>query len=181
MENIFSALTPIYYFAKFLGLFPMSMDKQGRFKTRWTDIAASCAAISVCLVLLVVNFIFYHNPPAASELLSRVSGISSTFSSTMISVMFFYQISRRHAIANFVQTVDKFDKKVNGIKKNSQVNLFIFRSQLYDFSWTLNNINDWLHCFVSQFGHSCFLESQWVHFLCILISPIECRFCLQQF
>lgn len=114
MENIFTAVKPFYFATKCLGLFPLSFDgtdTQGRFKSSWTDVAASLLALSASLAAVIL--IFTDLSVSNSALLHKLWIMQTILCTSSLSIPFFYQISKRQSIVNFLHAVNKIDAKVN--------------------------------------------------------------------
>lgn len=115
MENIFDAVKPFYYISKLFGMFPSSYegDIKGRFKTRWSDIAASCCSLSILIVFIALSLFVVETPSSASNLLSQLWGAEASFGTILLLFAYLYQISKVQSFVNFLQSVDKIDKKVS--------------------------------------------------------------------
>lgn len=123
MENVYSSIRPFYIYMKILGAFPVSVnrpsEKESSLQSFFNVFTSSCS-IFIFIFLFCVNLF---------RGLTQFSGYSAQFINTIwhaslfiyLITMFFttcYQISKRHAIRNFLRLLDSFDRKVK---------LFIFK------------------------------------------------------
>lgn len=141
MENIFTATKPFYVLAKVLGLFPLSAKspwENGKFKTNLLDVSHWFVMIFLASILIAINVFFDDGPASTSPLVAMMFKIQAMFGTFLISILFFYQMAKRHSIVNFFRAIDEFDQRVCNIYCNWIIKkLFLyFRQMIWVWLWT---------------------------------------------
>lgn len=117
MENVFTSVKPFYVLAKVLGLFPLSAEsswENGKFKTNLLDVSHW----SLVSILIALNVFFDDGPASTSPLVAMMFKIQAMFGTFLISILFFYQMAKRHSIVKFLRAVDEFDQRVGNFYCN---------------------------------------------------------------
>lgn len=115
MENIYTASKPFYNLTKCLGLFPMSYDgptTKGFFKVKWHDVLSSIISMWFCVLLLCLGLLFEGRLPSRSPFLSQVWIVHILVGNVFIFFLSFYQTAKYQSIADFLASIEQFDKKV---------------------------------------------------------------------
>lgn len=128
MENIYSVAKPFYILAKVLGIFPMALnDRKNVFKVKWLNLAYSFLTLSVPLGLNICNVLSGNS----YELwLMTIWKTLAIFGVSLITLLYFYQFSKRQEIAMFLKAIDRFDQQVGKVLKLNvlMVIFFLFSS-----------------------------------------------------
>src|SRR4051812_13903278 len=115
MNNFYTELKPFYNLSKALGVFPKSFDGlpgNGKFKTKWSDIASSFVSLSLALILVLLNIFIDEQEVSSSALLSHLWNLQQLQGIIFIFVASCYQTAKCGSIVKFMSTVSKFDQKV---------------------------------------------------------------------
>lgn len=115
MENLYTDIKPFYYFAKILGLFPMSFvgsARKGILKTKIHDAIYSLLAFVTLGTLLILK-ISLNNNVRTSKLMFVAFEFSMYLEFFMLAIQFIFQICKRNDIRFCLSMLDAFDNEVS--------------------------------------------------------------------
>lgn len=119
--NIYTSSQPFYWFAKMLGLFPLSYigpAEKGILTMKWHGVASTVLAFKVCVLLTAWSFYGEDNSASVSNMMSVVWIQWSAFGLFLVMIQLFIQFRNRESMKYFLRAVNDFDKKVCVFKFN---------------------------------------------------------------
>lgn len=117
MENIYSTVKPFYFFAKVLGVFPLTLVGTNLKPRKFDCVLASASfAALVALIYLMLNFEIFIK--SDSSILTKASKFSVVLGLYLLLISFWFQICKRNAIKQFLAILSCFDYDVSGLSNN---------------------------------------------------------------
>lgn len=133
MENIFTASNSFLVYAKFLGLFPMTLggNSKGNLKLTTFNAVLTLIAVSTLTYLLVINIIYKVFVHGGSQFV--VESCTITLNSELASflVLYAYQTFKRNNITKMFENIRLIDEQESFIEN---VNKFSIIIHLFFFS-----------------------------------------------
>lgn len=119
MENFYTSVKSFLFFAKLLGIFPMSFEgpaRKGLLKVKWQNVFISFCLVLVTVSLFTMRFSFDLTFAKNSEILAKAWDIMTDVEILSYFLLFCYQIFKRKNILKFMKTIQSIDDEVESTK-----------------------------------------------------------------
>lgn len=116
MDNIFTAVWPLYLVSKVFGLFPVTFTappKKGNFVQKQRDYIVPVLNVLLAITLIPLIILYPMSVDSYSPLMSTILHLIGIFGTAFNFIPFFYQLYKRNSIKKFILDLHNFDKLVS--------------------------------------------------------------------